>query len=97
MSKVLQESVRMAKISIKIIYIKETQAESIPADGIDFNELISTQGEFDRNLKIQSFFLVLTDILRKNLIIRKHFAKYQYICKVHSTFHFHQNNFFRRH
>jgi hypothetical protein len=46
MSTVLQEAVKMAKKPIRIIYVKETQAEAIPADGIDFNELISTQGEF---------------------------------------------------
>lgn len=46
MSAVLQEAVKMAKKSIRIIYVKETQADTIPANGIDFNELISTQGKF---------------------------------------------------
>lgn len=45
MSSVLQEAVKMAKRAIRIIYVKETQAEAIPAEGVDFSELISTQGK----------------------------------------------------
>jgi hypothetical protein len=51
MSSVLQEAVQMTKRPIRIIYVKETQAESIPAGGVDFNELISTQGEQEDSKK----------------------------------------------
>lgn len=47
-SSVLQEAVRLTKKSIKIVYVKETEGEAIPADGIDFNELVSTKGEIKR-------------------------------------------------
>lgn len=44
MSAVLQEAVTLTKRPIRIIYVKETQDESIPVNGIEFNELISTKG-----------------------------------------------------
>lgn len=45
MSPILQKSVDMTKKPIKIIYIKVTPTSSIPANGIDFCELIDTKGE----------------------------------------------------
>ena len=45
MSSTLQEAVKLTKTPIRIIYVKETQAEAIPADGVDFNELVNTQGK----------------------------------------------------
>lgn len=45
MSGILAEAVAMAKRPIKIVYVKETQAESLPAGGIDLEDLISTDGE----------------------------------------------------
>ena len=45
MSPILQKSVKMTKKPLKIVYIKETPTSAIPADGIDFCELIDTKGE----------------------------------------------------
>lgn len=44
MSSILIEAVAKTKLPIRIVYTKETEAESIPAGGIYFNELVSTQG-----------------------------------------------------
>ncbi|KAL7033262.1 hypothetical protein ACKWTF_007522 [Chironomus riparius] len=52
MSPILQKSVEMSKKSIKIIYIKETPTSVIPADGIDFCELIDTKGIDLNDLKV---------------------------------------------
>lgn len=43
-SSTLEEAVKLAKRPIKIVYVRETQGEALPAGGIDFNELISTDG-----------------------------------------------------
>lgn len=50
MSKVLQDAVAMTKRPIKIIYAKETENESLPAGGINIDDLISTKGEFLKNI-----------------------------------------------
>lgn len=44
-AKVLQEAVALTKRPIKIIYAKLTESESLPAGGIDLNELSSTNGK----------------------------------------------------
>lgn len=44
MSGVLQNAVAMTKKTIRIIYAKETESDSLPADGINLAELISTKG-----------------------------------------------------
>lgn len=44
-SSVLQEAVALTKRPIRVAYVKESQGESLPAGGIDFNELISTDGK----------------------------------------------------
>lgn len=35
----------MTKRSIKVVYTKETQGEPLPANGIDLDELTSTNGD----------------------------------------------------
>jgi len=57
MHKTFEKAVELAKRPIKIVYIKETQAESLPAGGIDFFELIETSSidlnslvKFDRDI-----------------------------------------------
>lgn len=44
-SAVLQEAVALTKRPVRVIYVKESDSESLPAGGIDFNELISTDGK----------------------------------------------------
>ncbi|KAL7020465.1 hypothetical protein ACKWTF_011546 [Chironomus riparius] len=43
MSNVLKEAVQKSKMAIKVIYTTSSPGEAIPADGIRFDELISTQ------------------------------------------------------
>lgn len=45
MSGVLQQAVAMTNRPIKIVYARETENESLPADGIDLEALTSTKGE----------------------------------------------------
>lgn len=45
MSSVLQEAIKMTKRPVRTIYVKETQTEAIPADGVDFTQLINIQGK----------------------------------------------------
>lgn len=45
MSPILQKSVEMTNKPIKIVYIKEAPNSSIPANGIDFCELIDPKGK----------------------------------------------------
>lgn len=51
MSPILQKSVEMAKKPIKIVYIKEAPTSKIPANGIDFCELIDPKGLDWKDLK----------------------------------------------
>ncbi|KAG5680265.1 hypothetical protein PVAND_009784 [Polypedilum vanderplanki] len=44
MSPILKKSVEMTKKPIKIVYVKETPDAKIPANGIDFCELIDSRG-----------------------------------------------------
>lgn len=46
MSPILEKSVEMTGKAIKIVYVKETPSSSIPASGIDFNELVETKGKW---------------------------------------------------
>lgn len=48
MSNILKEAVQKVNRPINIVYITSSQSEAIPADGIRFNELIDTNGEFDK-------------------------------------------------
>lgn len=60
-SAVLEEAVALAKRPIRVIYVKETESESFPAGGIDFNELISTDGKGNwlrRGISLISYFLL---------------------------------------
>ncbi|CRK98690.1 CLUMA_CG012130, isoform A [Clunio marinus] len=43
MSGILRKAVELSKRPIKIVYVKETESELLPADGIDFNQLINSQ------------------------------------------------------
>jgi hypothetical protein len=43
-SKIIQEAVELTKSPIRIVYIRSTPAESLPANGIAFDELISLNG-----------------------------------------------------
>ncbi|XP_070493219.1 uncharacterized protein [Chironomus tepperi] len=52
MSPILEKAVEMSKKPIKIIYIKETPTSAIPANGIDFCELIDTKGIDLNDLKV---------------------------------------------
>lgn len=45
MSPILEKSVEMTGKAIKIVYVKESPSSSIPASGIDFNELVETKGK----------------------------------------------------
>lgn len=43
-SEVLQKAVLMTKRPIRIVYVRSTQNESLPSNGISFDELISLNG-----------------------------------------------------
>lgn len=45
MAKTLQQAVELTKRPIKTIYVKGTEVESLPAGGIDLQDLITTTGE----------------------------------------------------
>lgn len=45
MSPVIEKAVEMTGQQTKIVYVKMTKDEAIPAGGIDFLELIETKGE----------------------------------------------------
>lgn len=45
MSKVLEEAVALTNRTIRIVYAKTIESESLPSGGIDLNELTSTKGE----------------------------------------------------
>ncbi|CRK97641.1 CLUMA_CG011026, isoform A [Clunio marinus] len=44
MSNVLRQAVAMTKKPIRVVYCKETESEALPVDGVNFNDLISTEG-----------------------------------------------------
>lgn len=57
MSKTLEDAVEITKKSIKVVYVKESENESIPSGGINFKELaevynidLSLLKEFERDV-----------------------------------------------
>jgi hypothetical protein len=49
MSKTFEDAVELTKRPIKVVYVKESESESIPRGGIDFKEL-SDVGDLDLSL-----------------------------------------------
>lgn len=45
MSNLLQQAVSLSKQPIRIVYVKETPNESLPADGIKLDELTNPKGD----------------------------------------------------
>lgn len=45
MSNIFKDAIIKAKKDIKIVYVTQSPAEAIPADGIRLNELTETRGE----------------------------------------------------
>lgn len=45
MSKTLDEAVMISKMDVKIVYVKEKESETIPANGVSFSELVDTNGK----------------------------------------------------
>lgn len=45
MSNIFKDAIYKAKKDIKVVYVTQSPAESIPADGIRLNELIETRGK----------------------------------------------------
>lgn len=53
MSPILRKAVEMTNRPIRIVYVKMTESESLPNDGIDFNELVSTKGWMEQFLLVR--------------------------------------------
>ena len=56
MCKTLEEAVMMSKMDVKIVYVKEKDSETIPANGISFNELVDTRGMIVCKISIKKHF-----------------------------------------
>lgn len=61
-SSTIQEAIELCKRPIKVVYVKEKEAESLPVGGIDFNELISLDGE--KNLSWSSSLAQIFSIFK---------------------------------
>lgn len=59
MSGILQQAVKLSGRPIRIIYAKDSADDSIPADGINLEELTNSKGDNDENYfdKIQNWFI----------------------------------------
>lgn len=59
MSSILQQAVKLSGRPIRIAYAKDSADDSIPADGINLEELTNSKGDNDENYfdKILNWFI----------------------------------------
>lgn len=56
MSKTLDEAVMISKMDVKIVYVKEKESETVPANGVSFSELVNTSGKIVHSLSTITYY-----------------------------------------